>query len=174
MSDVSRLGNMLMTNTLPCVGFELHYSPLDRSCVENLAQTLHRKSSEFTFDVIQEVPAGQEILMLFSNKQGPTQQLLAVVQVCTKLAEAHFRVTLKTNTNSNILIDNPDLICLPISKGTSTPVEMTLYCPACSNKTPFHFIANQDGDWEHGILPIYNCSSCGTTRALIGLINHNE
>lgn len=154
-----------MKNPLPCVGFELQYSPLERSCVENLANALHPKTSEFTFDVFQEVQPGQEILMLFSNKQTPTQQLLAEVKVCSKLAKDHFRITLATNTTSRVAIDNSDLIYLPISKGTSTPIEMTLHCPACKNKTPFHYIANQGGDWEHGILPIYNCGSCGTTRA---------
>lgn len=163
-----------MKNPLPCVGFELQYSPLQRGCVENLAHALHPKSNEFTFDVIQEVQAGQEILILFSNKQGPTQQLLAAVKDCSRLAEDHFRITLTTNTNSNIVVDNSDLISLPISKGISTPVEITLHCPACNSKTPFHFVANQDGDWEHGILPIYNCSSCGTTRAMIGLISCND
>lgn len=160
-----------MKNSVPCVGFELQYSPLDRRCVENLAQALHPKTNEFTFDVFQEVLAGQEIRLLFSNKQGPTQQLLAEVKVCRKLAKNHFRITLTTNTENCVVIDNTDLICLPISKGASSPVEINLHCPACNNKTPFHFIANQDGDWEQGILPIYNCGSCGTTRAMIGLIN---
>lgn len=54
-----------MTNRIPCVGFELQYSPLERDCVENLAQSVHPKTHEFTFDVIQEVTQGQEILMFF-------------------------------------------------------------------------------------------------------------
>lgn len=164
-----------MKTPLPCVGFELQYSPLKRDCVENLAHALHPESSEFTFDVIQEVQSGQAILMLFSNKRNPTQQLLAEVKVCNKLAEDHFRITLTTNTNSKLLaMENSDLISVPISKGISAPVEITLHCPACNSKTIFHFIANQDGDWEHGILPIYNCGSCGTTRAMIGLISCND
>lgn len=163
-----------MKNPVPCVGFELQYSPLKRSCVENLAHALHPDTSKFTFDVFQEVPAGQEIRLLFSNKQGPTQQLLAEVKACHKLAKNHFRITLTTNTKSCVVIDNTDLICLPISKGTSVPIKMTARCPACNNKAPFHFIANQDGDWEQGILPIYNCGSCGTTRAMIGLISCHD
>ena len=163
-----------MKTPLPCVGFELQYSPLKRDCAENLAHTLLPQSNEFTFDVIQEVQPEQEILILFSNKHSPTQRLLAKVNVCNKLAEGHFRITLTIAANNVVALDNAELISMPISKGISAPIEMTFHCPACNSKTTFHFIANQDGDWEHGILPIYNCGSCGTTRAMIGLISCND
>jgi len=161
-----------MKKLLPCVGFELQYSPLERSCVDNLGQALHAKSSNFTFDAIKEVTEGSEIVILFSNKHGPTQQLCAKVEACLRLAEDHFRLTLTTHADSNISVDNSELICIPITKGISAPIEMTLHCPACKSTTVFQYIANQDGDWEHGILPIYNCKACGTTRAMIGLIHH--
>ena len=161
-----------MTRTIICVGFELQYSPLHRDCVDNLAQSLHSITSEFCFDVIQAVSVGQEIIMLFSNKQIPTQHLLAQVVKCVPLDDSHYRITLKTQADTTIRIDNADLICLPICKGPSTASAITLICPSCNNKTPFHFIANQGGDWERGILPIYNCGACGTTRTMIGLVNH--
>ncbi len=163
-----------MKNALLCVGFELQYSPLQRGCVDNLAQALHPKMSKFTFDVIKEVQPGQEILILFSNKLSPTQQLGAKVTDCIPLAEDHFRISLITDTNSHVEIDNSDLVYIPITKGISAPIEMTLHCPACNSQTVFQFIANQDGDWQDGILPIYNCSSCGTTRAMIGLIKSHD
>lgn len=163
-----------MKNMIPCVGFELLYSPLERDCLDNLAQSLHSRSSELSFDVVQEVKQGKEIFMLFSNKQGPTQHIQARVEKCIKLDDGHYRVTLKTRPDSDVLADNGDMICLPINKGPSTAVEIILVCPSCHNKTSFRFIATQDGDWDKGILPIYNCGSCGTTRAMIGLLNNNN
>jgi len=81
-----------MKNPLPCVGFELQYSPQQRGCVENLAHALHSKSREFTFDVIQKVESGQEMLMLFSNKQGPTHQLLAEVRAVANWQRSTFEL----------------------------------------------------------------------------------
>ena len=127
-----------MKNKVSCVGFELQYSPLKRDCVENLANALHLKTREYTFDVIQEVQPGNEILMLFSNKQGPTQQLRAKVKTCTLLEEDHYQIALTTNVSNNIVINNSDLICLPITKGISAPTAMSLHCPACNIKTTFN------------------------------------
>lgn len=90
------------------------------------------------------------------------------------LDEDHYQVTLITRPDSRVLLDHADLICLPIIKGISTAIQMTLMCPSCKNKTPFRYIDNQGGDWESGILPIYNCGSCGTTHAMIGLISSND
>ncbi len=163
-----------MKNMIPCVGFELQYSPLERDCVENLAYSLHKSSNKFRFDVTTELEDGQEVLMLFSNKKSPTQHLEARVISCEKMNKDHFRLTLRTCPDSSIVEDKSEVICLPISRGPSTAQEMTLLCPSCKKTTPFHFIANQDGEWERGILPIYNCSSCGTTRAMPGLINRNS
>jgi DNA-directed RNA polymerase subunit RPC12/RpoP len=162
-----------MHNLIPCVGFELQYSPLQRDSVENFANSLHSNTSEFVFDVFQSVEVGKDILMLFSNKQEPTQQILAEVLTCIRLEDEHYRLTLKIRPDSRILIDKVDLICLPIIKGPSTAQQMTLECPSCSSISPFRFIATQEGDWDNGILPIYNCAACGTTRAMIGLLNDN-
>lgn len=162
-----------MNKPIPCVGFELLYSPLDRDCVENLAQSLHTRSNEFIFDVVQKVEQGQEMLMLFSNKHGPTEHLIAEVIKCTMLSDDEYQVTLKTRSDAGVVTDSTDLICLPINKGPATAREISLVCPCCHNMTSFQFIATQDGDWEKGILPIYNCASCGTTRAMIGLLTTN-
>jgi len=163
-----------MQNLIPCVGFELQYSPLQRDSVENFAHSLHLKTSEFTFDVFQAVETGRDILMLFSNKQAPTQQIPAEVVKCVRLDEEHYRLTLKTLPDSCVLVDKWELICLPISRGPSTAQEMTMQCPSCNNTGPFRFIATQEGDWDIGILPIYNCAACGTTRAMIGLVYRND
>ena len=56
-----------MKNPIPCVGFALQYSPLQRKSVENFAHFLHSKIQKFKFDVIEAVEIGQNILMLFSN-----------------------------------------------------------------------------------------------------------
>ncbi|MDH5647724.1 MAG: hypothetical protein OEZ01_17055 [Candidatus Heimdallarchaeota archaeon] len=159
-----------MTKIIPCVGFELLYSPLDRDNMENIAHQIHSKSNRFIFDVVAELTTGQEVLILFSNQHGPTEHLYAEVTHCVRLAEKHYQVGLETQPNANVIIDNASLVSLPINKGPATAREIILSCPSCKNSTSFRFVANQNGDWETGILPIYNCSSCGTTRAIIGMV----
>lgn len=158
-------------NLIPCVGFALQYSPLERDSVENFAATLHSKTSELVFDTLQEIHPGQETLILFSNKSRPTQHVPAVVTHCEHLDKEHYRLTLKTQADVGVLNDASNLVCLPINKGPATAHEMVLTCPSCNITGPFRFIATQDGDWEQGILPIYNCGSCGTSRAMIGLVS---
>lgn len=160
-----------MNNLIPCVGFELQYSPIDRDSVENFAITLHSTTNELVFDAFQKMEPGQDTLILFSNRTGPTQQLPAEVVDCIKVDDEHYRLKLKTQSDSAVLDDAANMICLPINKGPSTPQEMVLPCPSCNITGSFKFIDNQDGDWQHGILPIYNCSSCGTSRAMIGLVS---
>jgi len=163
-----------MKNLIPCVGFELQYSPLQRDSVDNLASSFITHMNELSFDVIKPVEAGQEILVLFSNKQIPTQQITADVINCIYLSDGHYRISLRTRPDSVVSIDKAELISLPINKGPSTAQELVLSCPACKISTPFIYIAIQEGDWEQGILPIYNCGSCGTTRAMIGLFTSNK
>ena len=159
-----------MNKSIPCVGFELLYSPVDRSHMDNLAHSVHRITNKFIFDVTVRQSIGQEIVILFSNNDGPTEHLYAEVKDCTKINDEHYQVVLETNPEARVHIDETNIICFPVNKGPSLAQEITLQCPACNNSSPFRFIANQDGDWEKGILPIYNCGSCGTTRAMIGLV----
>ena len=39
---------------------------------------------------------------------------------------------------------------------------------SCIIKLSFRFIADQEGDWEKGILPIYSCNSYRTGRVMLG------
>ena len=163
-----------MNKPIPCVGFELLYSPIDKDFVRNIAHSFHRITNQFIFNVVEELENGQEILILFSNSTGPTEQIPAKVKACRKLAEDHYQLTLETQADSRINIDKASLVTLPINRGPSTAQEIKLSCPCCRKDSTFRFIANQSGDWEKGILPIYNCSSCGTTRAITGLVNAVE
>lgn len=163
-----------MNKPIPCVGFELLYSPVDRNFLENIAKLVHNMSNRFIFDVEERLTKGQEILIVFSNKNCPTEHLYAEVKNCTKLADNHYVTTLETQPNAGIVVDSATLITVPINKGPSTAREFNLNCPSCKSDTSFKFIANQDGDWENGILPIYNCSACGTTRAMVGLVKKQK
>ncbi len=158
----------------PCVGFGLQYSPIERACVDNLAQSLHNLTREYIFDVVQAVMPGQEIQVVFSNNQTPTHCLTAEVRECNQIGENHYRISLMTQAEAVVRMDNTESIYMPIAKGTATALQMTLECPSCNHKSSFQFIANQEGDWEKGMLPIYNCGSCGSSRAMIGLVSGKD
>lgn len=161
--------------TLPCVGFELHYSPFERDCIENLGHTVQSIKLELSFDVHDALKPAQQIVILFSNQHSPTEKLYGEVVSCKEIEKDTFRVKIRTLTVQHISPDDSsDSISLPVSKGMSTPVEITLECPSCKATSIFHLIANQGGDWDKGIMPIYNCDSCGTTRAIISLLEHNH
>ena len=159
-----------MNKPIPCVGFELLYSPIDRGYMDNFAQSVHCMTNKFIFDVTVQLSIGQEVVILFSNNDRPTENLYAEVKNCIEINDEHYQVALETHPEARVKTDDPNIICLPVNKGPLLAQEIDLQCPACNNSSTFQFIANQDGDWEKGILPMYNCGSCGTTRAMIGLL----
>ncbi|MDH5181036.1 MAG: hypothetical protein OEZ39_04785 [Gammaproteobacteria bacterium] len=161
--------------TLPCVGFELHYSPFEKDCVENLAHKFVASPVRLAFDVQYKIDLHQQLVILFSNQYGPTERLYGKIRGCLQVGADTYRVKVELQTKPDIsLQDVHDIICLPVMKGIATPVEITLQCPSCKELTHFNLIADQKGDWEKGIMPLYNCGSCGTTRAIIGLLEHNH
>lgn len=158
--------------TLPCVGFELNYSPFERDCVENLLQLLGSKHTTVAFDVHEEVEPNQQLVVLFSNQHKPTEKLYGKIIECRQINDDTYRVRVnlcKADASEDML----EHISLPVIKGISTPTEISLTCPACASNTSFNLIANQNGAWDKGIMPLYNCESCGTTRAMIGLLEYN-
>lgn len=160
--------------TLPCVGFELHYSPFERDCIENLIHKIKPLTLEFSFDTHQPVDVGQHLLILFSNQHSPTEKLYGEITDCIKINGETYRIKITSQAGQEIKHeDEIDIISMPVCKGLAAPSEITLQCPACEVITPFNLIANQVGEWKKGIMPIYNCHSCGTTRAMIGLLEYN-
>ena len=162
-----------MSKPIPCVGFELLYSPVDRCYMENVASLVHSKSNRFIFNVVENLEKGQPILLSFSNNNGPTEYLQAEVTECVQLEEQHYQVTIETQPDAKVIYDTPELVTIPVNSGPSIAQKIFLCCPACKQDTHFKYIANQQGDWNRGILPIYNCESCGTTRAMTGLVKNN-
>lgn len=162
-----------MLKRIPCVGFELNYSPFDRDCVENLLNLFGPQKTNLSFDVHQKVEPGQQLVIMFSNQYGPTEKLYGRILSCHKLDEWTYRINTELS-NTNGQNDKLDSISMPLCKGVATPAEIALECPACSTKTTFSLIANQKGEWSKGIMPLYNCNSCGTTRAMIGLLEYNK
>lgn len=159
-----------MSDITPCVGIELLYSPVDRDSVDNFAQQLFELTKELTFNVTQYVGPGKEIRIIITNKSGPNHQLIANVVSCEQLNKHTYRIDTKLTGDTPVQEDHASLISIPINNGPSIPQEIKLLCPACNVPGIFMYVATQDGHWHEGILPIYNCSSCGTSRAMTGLL----
>lgn len=163
-----------MMKTYPCVGFELHYSPFERDCIENLAHQFISLTTHLGFDVRQPIAIHQKLVILFSNKLGPTEKLYGEIISCALIDNDTYRIRVALqNKCSSSCEDIADSISMPVCKGIATTSEITVQCPACKTTTEFNLIANQNGEWDKGIMPLYNCTSCGTTRAMIGLLEFN-
>ena len=156
--------------TTPCVGFELQYSPLSRGCIENFADVICMTKISFRFDVTRPLETGRNIIVLFSNQHNPTQYLTMQIDTCNQI-EKHYRVTISPGKETIMAYhDAIEMIHLPILKNRGTPVQISAICPACRCASEFDYVGMQDGDWPKGIMPLYTCASCSTTRTLIGLL----
>ena len=54
------------------------------------------------------------------------------------------------------------------------PSGAELRCPSCLEQAIFELIANQTGHWTQGILPLYTCSRCKTTRTIPNILEFNR
>ncbi len=165
----------------PCVGVELIYTPITNSCLEGLGRELHKKvinnlsNSDLAFDVTKLLVPGEEILVFVANPTHSTEVMLGRVKWTRPMAEGHFRIGVAIDTvygvmPDKIVVDGTVIIAEPIGLNHDIPVEVAHTCPACNTPTTFTFVANQSGRWEQGILPLYNCGACGTTRTLLSLL----
>lgn len=155
-----------------CVGFELQYSPFEKSAVENFADSIPKKGIEFVFDVTQSVEIDQEVVILFSNQSKPTQRLPMLVRSCENIAEDHVRIRLYTQeTKAPTSDDTDNTISIPIGKGQAIPYGIIASCPSCHQTNMNRFFANQEGGWNNGIMPLYECSVCESSLTLLSLLD---
>ena len=162
-----------MDNNSPitlCVGFELQYSPMSKTYVDNLADIIVEKKLEFIFDVVQPLDIDQQVVMLISNRSKPTERIPMYVKSYEDVEDGHTRIRLYSRENNAPVpeIDNL-IISIPIGKGQDIPYGIIAACPSCKGTGVNTFFANQDIGKDHGRMPLYSCSLCGATRTMLNL-----
>lgn len=166
----------------PCVGIPLLYSPLSDIHMADLAShlqsaTAHDMSlSGLAFDVVKSMKCGDELIILVALPDDKrAERLLAKVRWCNKLSLEHYRVGVSIVSSENVLYDSIDNYDLePVGKN-DLPTELHITCPSCKKFANFNFIAMQSvTEKKECVIPLYDCSECGTTRTFTSILAHNR
>ena len=165
----------------PCVGIELMFSPIIDDCIENLGSEIYSaighdmSFSGLSFDVVHSMDIGEKIYILIKNQFQPPERLTAEVRWCKKLENGHFRIGVSIISSDGINLDETQYDNKLINiDNESGPSEARLICPSCMEMTTFNLVNNQDGNWVKGIMPLYNCSRCNTTRSIPNILEYNR
>ena len=168
-------------NRFPCVGIELIYSPTNDGPLDGLAHPLLQAVSAdislsgMAFDVDRPLEINTKLFLMIANQTIPNERLVATVMRCEKVADTHYRIGVQLDSSEGVISDSDaTLIAEPIGVGSNIPREIEFSCPSCSIVSKFRFIANQQGHWGEGILPLYNCLNCGTTRTILSILSFNR
>ncbi len=168
----------------PVVGIEVLFSPFDGKVLENAGQVLREavafdiSLSGLSFDVTEPVAEGEELVIQMADPAGGQgERILAEVRWCHQVDHAHYRIgtrikewqAAKTPGGSR-----GDLISVPIGRGPQVPSGAEFRCPACTKLSEFSLIGLQPGTWEMGVLPLYQCGSCSSTRSIIAILSYNR
>jgi len=165
----------------PCVGIELMFSPVRGDCVEALGSEIYSaiahdmSFSGLSFDVIEPLVGGERLYILVSNQFQPAERLTAEVCWCKSLENGNYRIGVSIVESTGVEYDEGKKAYDVISTSDSLgPSEARLICPSCSQESTFVFVENQEGDWESGVMPLYKCSSCTTTRSIPNILEFNR
>lgn len=164
----------------PCVGISLTYAALTDQNVDNIYEYINKATSNdfsvsgLSFDTHQQLDPGDKIIVLITiPEQNLSERLLAEVSWCKKISDEKFRIGVKINTSEIISKKIPeDHTSKPVNSD-SVPAEIELRCPACMINSTFVFIDHQSVPGK-GNIPLYNCSNCGSTRSLMGVLASNR
>jgi len=165
----------------PCVGIELMFSPIKDDCIEDLGSEIYSavghdmSFSGLSFDIRNPMNIGDQIYIIVSNQFQPPERLTADVCWCKTLDNGNYRIGVHIIASAGVALDTEnrteDYISAEESLG---PSEATLICPSCLEVSTFSFINNQEGDWGKGIMPLYQCSECETTRSIPNILEFNR
>ena len=160
----------------PCVGITLLYAPTEDVSKANLAELIFKAAvhdmslSGLAFEVEREMQKGDKLVVLMRQPDcDAPARVMSEVRWCKKHSSGHFRVGVIIDKDEVVIPDSPGRhISDPIGK-TTVPHALFTLCPACEDMVTFKYVGEQPVLAEFGIMPLYNCSGCGTTRSLIGI-----
>ena len=159
-----------------CITIPLLYSAQNDSIMKDMGKKLYHAAavdlslSGLAFDVDKPLLNGDKILVLLNKPdESVHEELMTEVRWCRELPSGQYRVGVVIDDSSQSIQKNavPDI---NFKAERTTPAEIETYCPACKTKSTFIFVAYQPVLVNKGVMPLYDCSSCGTTRSLTGII----
>lgn len=165
----------------PCVGIPLLYSPAGGDNVTNLADLLHRATvidmslSGLAFDIDKYMEPGKQLVILLEKPAGKNdgdsyERLMTRVIWCKQLPTTQYRTGVEIESTECGIDNKYGELLLEAIGNTEAPREIDMLCPACGQSAIFSFVGNQPVLKSKGIMPLYNCSACSTTRSLPGML----
>ncbi len=160
-----------------CITIPLLYSAQNDSIMKDMGNKLYHAAavdlslSGLAFDVDKPLLNGDKILVLLNQPdENIHEELMTEVRWCRELPSGQYRVGVVIDTSSESIEKNavPEI---NFNAERTTPAEIGAFCPACKKKSAFIFVAYQPILANKGVMPLYDCSSCGTTRSLAGIIS---
>lgn len=166
----------------PGVGIRLLYSPADDKVLDNLAQTLYHATmvdlslTGLAFDVSKPMDKGDQLVVLVHGvNDKPHERLITEVCWQVRLGKDFFRVGTSI-LSSEILEDETEFEKIDdIQRGMDFPAGVAMPCPACGGDAMFNLSGLQPlSAGPTGLIPLYDCSHCGTTRTITSLLAHHR
>lgn len=166
----------------PCVGIDLMFSPLQDDYIEGMGAKIYQAVSHdmsfsgLSFDVIQPMEVGERILIIIENQFQPSERLHSEVRWCKPIKDATYRIGVKILLEESLeqAADFKAPLRNIAAHELGMPSGAELRCPSCQDQTVFELIDNQQGYWAQGILPLYTCSICETTRTIPNILEFNR
>lgn len=164
----------------PCVGIPLLYSPAGNDSVTGLANSLCKAAtidmslSGLAFDIERYMEPGERLILILEGFVGDNgdycERMMTEVRWCKQLSTNQYRVGVAiVATECEVDKGYGELQFEAIGK-TEAPREIDMLCPACGQSAVFRFMGEQVVLKGKGIMPLYNCSACSTTRSLSGML----
>ena len=159
-----------------CITIPLLYSAQNNSIMKDMGQKLYQAAavdlslSGLAFDIDKPLLNGDKILVLLDKPDEYLhEELMTEVRWCRELPSGQYRIGVVIDDSSQPIQKNavPEI---NFNAERTAPAEIETFCPACKKKSTFIFVAYQPVLVNKGVMPLYDCSLCGTTRSLTGII----
>ena len=158
------------------VGIARLYSPAAGGYLDGVGQlildaALHDMSlTGLSFDVTEVFETGDFLYVETQQTDQHSERFKTEVRWCEELPSGGYRVgvkIIKSESLEKVSCESSEIVSL---LGVDFPVVVDMTCPACNEAANFNFISKQGGLGGGASMPLYNCSACGTTRSLAGMI----
>ena len=170
-------------NRYPCVGIPLLYSRDTNSTHLSRYFRSHLKNISLlglAFDVTQQMASAEKIRVYVdvSNKKA-SDSFLADIRWCRKINEKLFRIGVSLDLTSIIKeegyrqnnVNAASAIQSRTAEALDIPQEVDAVCPACRRMSSFQYLGCQPVLGGQGVMPLYDCGLCHSTRSLQGILS---
>ena len=166
----------------PCLGIGLLYSLNMKANMENVGADIYRAQiydmslCGLSIDVHEHYEAGEKIRLCIEAPLGQREILVAEVKWCKSMEDVSYRLglTIQNYSGTAESCEKSSAKGCYSHQKQAVPSEIRLHCPSCEEHAQFEYLGEQAGIPDNGVLSLYNCSACGTTRSITTILQYNR